>query len=420
MTKPLFVGLDVSHQTFDAVLLDQAGHRVGPRQHRRNQRPDAQAFADELVDGLRTGGFDAVLIGLEATNFYGWHLQDLLAFYEPLQPFHPQVYVLNPRLVHRFKKAFNDLPKTDPVDAWVIAQRLRFGELPHPCLLNRAYRPLQRLTRFRYQLMHHIVEEKATVLNHLFLKCSAVSQPADPADPEAPRLRPLAHAVGTVLVEVASVDELAAMSLEDLAQRLDTLGKGRSPDPQRLAQELQRAARASYRLEQSLADSVNLVLALSWQNIQTFQAQVKKVDQAIAREIAAFPEHRCLLSVPGIGPVFAAGLLAEIGPIARFDGHAALARYAGLTWRRHQSGTFEAAATPLLRSGNAYLRYFLVEAANSLRVHNPDYAPFYQRKYAESVKHPHKRALVLTARKFVRLVYALLSHQQLYQGTRAA
>lgn len=417
MNAPLYVGLDVSHQTFDAVLLDRPGHRQGPPQHRCNHRPDAQAFADELVQQMETGGFDALFIGLEATNLYGWHLQDLLASYEPLQPFDPQVYVLNPRLVHRFKKAFNDLPKTDPVDAWVIAQRLRFGELPHPCLLNRAYLPLQRLTRFRYQLMHRIVQEKATVLNHLFLKCSAATPPGSA---EGPRIRPLAHAVGTVLVELASVDELAQMPLEDLAQRVDTLGKGRSPEPHRIAQELQRAARASYRLEKSLGDAVNLVLTLAWQNIQTFQAQVKKVDQAIAREVKAFPEHTCLLSVPGIGPVFAAGLLAEIGPIARFDGHAALARYAGLTWRQHQSGNFQAEETPLLRSGNSYLRYFLVEAANSLRLHNAEFAPFYQRKYDESAKHPHKRGLVLTARKFVRLAHALLRKQQLYQGTRAA
>jgi len=369
---------------------------------------------------MRSGRFDTLLIGMEATNLYGWHLQFLLADYEPLHPFAPQIYVFNPKLVHGFKKAFNDLPKTDDVDAWVIAQRLRFGDLPKPCLLNRAYLPLQRLTRFRCHLMHRIVQEKATFLNHLFLKCSAAVQESSGKQAATKRLRPFAQAVGTVLVEAASVEELATLPLESLAQRLDTLGKGRSPNPQHIAEAIQRAARASYRLDQTLADSVNLVLALSWQNIHTFRQQVKKVDAAIAREVAAFPEHTCLLSVPGIGKVFAAGLLAEIGPITRFDAHAALARYAGLVWGKHQSGNFTAEETPLVRSGNSYLRYYLVEAANSLRVHNPEYQAFYQRKYDESVKHHHKRALVLTARKLVRLVYALLSKQQMYQEIKAA
>jgi hypothetical protein len=60
------------------------------------------------------------------------------------------------------------------------------------------------------------------------------------------------------------------------------------------------------------------------------------------------------------------------------------------------------------------LRYYLVEAANSLRLHNDDYAAYYRRKYDEVPKHRHKRALVLTARRFIRLAFALLSKGQIY------
>jgi len=61
--------------------------------------------------------------------------------------------------------------------------------------------------------------------------------------------------------------------------------------------------------------------------------------------------------VRGIGPVYAAGLVAEIGDIARFKDNDALAKYAGLWWPRNQSGTFEAADRSLSKAGNAYLRY---------------------------------------------------------------
>ena len=37
-----------------------------------------------------------------------------------------------------------------------------------------------------------------------------------------------------------------------------------------------------------------------------------------------------LISVPGIGPVFSAGIMAEIGDINRFENQAKLAKYAGL------------------------------------------------------------------------------------------
>jgi len=86
-----------------------------------------------------------------------------------------------------------------------------------------------------------------------------------------------------------------------------------------------------------------------------------------------------------------------------------------LTWSCYQSGDFDAEDTRLTKNGNRYLRYYLVEAANSLRVHNEEYKAYYQNKYKEVTKHQHKRALVLTARKFVRLVYALLSKGQIYK-----
>ena len=47
-----------------------------------------------------------------------------------------------------------------------------------------------------------------------------------------------------------------------------------------------------------------------------------------------------------------------------------LARFAGLVWKRRQTGKSESEDTHLVRECDKYLRYYLVEAANSLRVHN--------------------------------------------------
>jgi len=42
------------------------------------------------------------------------------------------------------------------------------------------------------------------------------------------------------------------------------------------------------------------------------------------------------------------------------------------------------------KSGNAYLRYYLTEAANSVRMHNTEYGCYYHSKYDESTKHKQK------------------------------
>ena len=51
-----------------------------------------------------------------------------------------------------------------------------------------------------------------------------------------------------------------------------------------------------------------------------------------------------------------------------------------------------------------------------MRKHNVEYGAYYRKKYNEVPKHQHKRALALTSRKFVRLVYGLLARNQLYSG----
>ena len=143
-----------------------------------------------------------------------------------------------------------------------------------------------------------------------------------------------------------------------------------------------------------------------------YQHQEKTIGLTIEGESKGF--NNPLLSVKGIGYVYATGILASVGDIKRFSSHNQLARLAGLVWKKNQSGKFQSDETHLVRECDKFLRYYLVEATNSLRIYNEEYQIFYQKKYQEVPDHKHKRALVLTARKVVRLVFALLSKNQLY------
>jgi hypothetical protein len=73
------------------------------------------------------------------------------------------------------------------------------------------------------------------------------------------------------------------------------------------------------------------------------------------------------------------------------------------------AGNFNGDITPLTKTENPYLRYYFIQAAQCLVNHNLEYREYFTRKFNETPRHPHKRALSLTARKLVRLVYALLS-----------
>ncbi|MFC3923299.1 transposase [Clostridium punense] len=100
--------------------------------------------------------------------------------------------------------------------------------------------------------------------------------------------------------------------------------------------------------------------------------------------------------------------------MSKFSNQGCLAKYASLTWRKKQSGNFTADNTFLTKTGNKYLRYYLLEAVASVARHDNEYKDYYYRKYSEALVHKHKRALTLTGRKLVRLIFSLLRNNQLY------
>src|SRR6266508_1209144 len=391
-----YLGLDVSQESARVCFLLADGEEPRPRWTIPNTQPGAEALSCELARLCFLYQVDQLRIGLEATGLLWWHLACSLK----------DADALNPQPVETFRKNFGALPKSDHADAFLIAERIRYGrKLPSPFQLDTRYAPLQRLTRFRCHLVHNLVREKNYFLSFLFLTFSSYGQVAPFGDPFG--------ATSCAVLEEFSTEDLAQHSLDDLATYLQDKGHGRFAEVQDVAASLQRAARDSYRLDKVLQEPLRLVLATTLASIRSLQQQLKTLDKTIAQELATIPQT--LSSVPGLGPVWTAGLIAELGDIRRFDDQGAIAQYAGLTWPSAQSGEFAAEDTEMSKRGNSYLRYYLVEAANSVRTHCPEYTRYYAAKYAETPRHAHKRALVLTARKLVRLIDVLLREGRIYR-----
>jgi transposase len=405
----LFVGLDLSLKNVAAAFkLDDTTEPI-----KRFTFPHNPCGVDKLVEkiDLVTSklSISNVEIGMESTGNLWMQLIEALRSHPGLAHLAANVHNLNARQVAHFKKIYPDIPKTDPLDALMIAEFLRFRRLPEPQPVDQRYLAIQKLTRHRFQLAQSLASEKNRFLTNLFLKFSAFRQ-------QKPLSDPFGVASSALLTEFLTVDEIAETPVEELAAFLMEKSRNSFADPEQIANAIKQAARNSYRLNKCLADPVNLVLSMTLENVRFFERQISALDKAITRELAAFShDSTILLSVPGLGPVFTAGIIAEVQDIRRFDSDSALAKFASIVWKRSQSGEFDSDDTPLSRSGNKYLRYYLIEAANSLRVHNDEFAHFYQTKYRESTTHHHKRACVLCARKLVRLIFNLLHKGVLYK-----
>ena len=404
--NPLYVGIDVISKSNVVYLMLPNGDKHSNFEL-KNSHDGAAQLVKRILSVLTSEALDTVVIGLEATSVYGDNLVYFLREDTSLAPFDRKIHVLNPKQVKKFKEAYNDLPKNDYVDSFIIADCLRFGRINKEVYLgDYHYLALKNLTRARYYAVCNLVKEKQRFINVLFKKYSTMTQEKVFSDT-------FSTTALAVYEEFESAEALANMDLQELTDFIMEKGKNRFPAPDSVAKAIQKAARSSYRLPKTVNDSVNQVLSISITSMKALESQIKELDKAISAQMELLPN--VLISIPGIGPVLSAGIMAEIGDINRFANHAQLAKYAGLAWSQHQSGDFEAQTTKLIKSGNRFLKYYLYEAAFSLVRCDKEYHDFYHLKYKEVNRYQHKRALALTARKFVRLVFALLKDNRLYR-----
>lgn len=401
----LFVGIDVSSRKNVIHFMQPDGSKHSSFSVDNNFN-GAKLLVRKIISALVALKLQTVIIGLEATSVYGDNLIFFLRESSELAKFHPDLHILNPKQVKKFKDAYPDLPKNDPVDAYIIADALRFGRISNKLYSDDyRYQALKTLTRARFFAVQNLTKEKQRFMNYLFLKFSSFAQDKVFSDS-------FGASALSLYTEFDSVEELAAMNLNELTDFIRKTGKNRFPDPDAVAQAIQTAVSSSYRLPQTIVDSVNQILALSIISMRSLKEQIKSFDKAIERQLQSIPNT--LTSVKGIGLVFSAGIIAEVGDIKRFSNQAALAKYAGLVWTQHQSGNYEAQNTRLINSGNRFLKYYLTEATYSLLRCDAEFKRYYNLKKSEVNRGQVKRALALTARKLVRLVFALLKDNKLY------
>lgn len=413
----LFVGIDISSRenVVSAINFEQEFLiKMKPV-------PNTQSGADQLqamlVNILENNTFKTIIIGLESTSFYGVHIANFLSSSEKLMPYKPYVYCLNPKEVANYKNSFNALDKNDGIDSFVIADFARVGRIHTEPWRGSQYLALQRLTRHRLHIVECLTREKTYMLSNVFLKFSEFALLQGDEHPFCDKYGATAS---SILTQFLSSEDIANASIEHLVDFVSTKSRKRISNPQITAEILQQAARNSYRLDKCLYEPLTTSIACSFNCIQAFEKELKAINKAIEKAVMGMNpvEYQILMSIPGFGPVYSSGILAELGSVQAFPSNDAVAKYAGIVWKENQSGSFKAENTPMSKAGNRYLRYYLIEAAGSVLRHIPEYNEFYQKKYAEVTTHQHKRALALTSRKLIRLIFGLLAKNQLYSTNR--
>lgn len=390
-----YAGVDIAKADHVVGAVDDRGARVARQMPLKNSEAGFERCA-EWLEGVAAEPSD-VLVGMEAA---GHHWRALLAF---LVARGCRVCVIDPVQVRAVRKLKGlDRVKNDRVDSELIAETLRIGQFDETRLTDERVEPLRTLTRYHQSLRAEAAEAKTQLLCVL-----------DAYFPEYERLfsDPFCAPSPALLALAPLPADLARRREKTVADALSAASRGRIG--REGAAEVKAAARSSvgYRAGSGAASFEVRPLVRAIEFLESEASQVAGRVAALLSEV-----EPPVLTIPGVGGVTGAQIVAEIGDMARFPNAKALVRYAGLDSSVNRSGQFDSGGGPITKHGSPCLRRAVWLAASRAWQHDERLGDFYRKKRSEGK--PHRVAVTAVARKLCHVTFAVMRDQEAYDASR--
>jgi len=382
-----YIGIDVGKRHHVAFTMDANGQAVGKAIRFANDQAGFDQISAHLMKLPQVQA-----IGLEATGHY-W-----LALYTMLLDAGYELVVLNALQIHAYRKSGIRKRKNDRYDAFWIADYIRVSQRPTSTVHQPELLQLRELTRFRAGLTGQMGDCKRRIISIL-----------DKVFPEYEQFFSsiFIQTSRRLLAEAMTPDEFADFDLSELTQLLWQASRGRHG--QAKAEEILAVASRSVGIG-FLTDALRIQLSCLLQQLTLLEAQRQSLDAEITAMMEALPQY--ITTIPGVGPVTGAIILAEIGDVNRFSAPEKLVAYAGIDPTVYQSGQFTATQTRMSKRGSPYLRHALWQAAFMASQYDPQLRAFYQRKRAEGKAHG--TTIGAVSRKLLHRIYIVLKEQRPY------
>jgi transposase len=360
-------GLDIHKQFLIATILS----RSGEKQQQRFTRDDDGIL--ELKNWVTSEKCDVV--ACESTSDFWVPIYDLLISHLP-------VIVGNARDM----KAFTH-KKTDKIDSEVIA-KLALNQMVQPSrVFPKNHREFRSFVRLRLAL----VRKRTDIKNEAHAILSSQ----------------MLH-LGNVLKDIFGKNGRAVLSGISSGKTVDQIIESLTPNVRKKSTQIREI------LDREISQTAAIRLQTCLNLIKHFDDEIKLLEREIFNY--AYGKHKdkmeILMSVPGIGEIGAATLIAEINDFNDFPSGDKLASWLGLVPNVYQSAD-KYHNGRITKRGSKVARWILTQIAQAAaRKKNSKLKEFFSRK-KKSIGH--SKAVIALARKIVTIIWHLIKNNEMYE-----
>lgn len=384
------VGIDIGKNHHEASIVSPEGKQIG----RSLRFATTHKGADSLMSFIfKNIGNSPCVFGMEATGHY-WY-----PIYSFLKAKGYTICVINPIQSDSLRKMYIRQTKNDSIDSFLIAEVIRFGQFGTTSMADENILAMRQLCRYRDSVISSRTEIK--------LRIGTIMEQIFPEYEKQFSSLWLSTSMG-ILEKYLTPENIENAPIDELFEIIKDKSHNRLTKAKAIS--IKEAAADTFGIKIA-QDAFSFQLKQLIDRMNFLDKQIEALDIEIMKYYEQFDCY--LHTIPGIGIIGAATILAEIGDISRFKNSSALVAFAGIDPTVRQSGEFNSTHNHMSKRGSPYLRHAIFLAATTCSFHNSPLNAYYKKKRDQG-KH-HLTATGAVARKLTTIIYAVLRDSKPYE-----
>lgn len=354
-----------------------------------------QEFWERISSAARTHGLPEIIVGFESTGPY---MEPLVQFLRSKMGV--RLVQVNPMHTKRLKELTGNSPlKTDRKDPKVIADIIELGHALTVVIPEGPAAELRRLTQGR----ERTIASRTRLLNQL----QSLLVLSFPEFLQVMKDVSTASAMH-LLRHHPTPQDIVTLGEPALAAMLRKVSRGKIKKDR--AEALFAAANESVGIREGRG-SMLLEIKLMLDTIESYDCFIEGVEAEMLRYLEEIPYSHVMLSLKGIGPVTAAGLIGEVGDFTKFGTISEVMKLAGLDLYEVSSGKHKGKLR-ISKRGRPLIRKILYLAALSMVRKGGAMHEWYQHALGRGMMKT--KALVAVSRKLLGIIFALVRDHSVY------